>query len=148
MSKSFSLIEVLVIIAVIAILVGLSSLNLVSFGRASEVDAGRVEVVQALREAQSNSMANLGANPWGVHFESAKVVIFQDGGAGFDPNDSQNNRVKIMPKGISLSWIFTGGGDNLMFEKGTGQTLNSGTVTVSGNTSIEIKINKEGMIDW
>ena len=150
LGEGFTLIEVLIVIGVMALLVGLSSLSLVSFGKGSELDSARTSVVQALRESQSNSLANLGNNPWGVHFEANKVVIFQDTGSGYNPGDSVNNRTKVMPKGVTISWSLTGGTDYLMFDKGLGTTLNNGTVTITStaNTTATVTINKEGMIDF
>jgi len=150
MRKAFTLIEILIVVGVMALLVGLSSLSLVSFGKGSELDSARTTVVQALREAQSNSLANLGNTSWGIHFEENKVVIFQDIGSGYNPGDSTNNRTKVMPKGVIIAWNLTGGTDYLMFDKGLGTTLNNGTATITStaNTTATITINKEGMIDF
>jgi prepilin-type N-terminal cleavage/methylation domain-containing protein len=150
MRRAFTLIELLIVIGVMGLLVGLSSLSLVSFGKGSELDSGRTTVVQALREAQSDSLANLGNNPWGVHFETNKVVIYQDTGSGYNPADIANNRTKLFPKGVVASWNLTGGTNYLLFDKGLGTTLNNGSITISStaNTTATITINSEGMIDY
>ncbi|MDO8686633.1 MAG: prepilin-type N-terminal cleavage/methylation domain-containing protein [Candidatus Berkelbacteria bacterium] len=148
MKKGFTLIEALITIAIIAILAGLSSLSIVNFGKSSDIEGGRTTVVQALRQAQSNSMANLDQKTWGVHFESSKVIIFADTGGVFNPADT-NNQVKLMPKGVNIAFDF-GGGVDLLFEKGKASTLTPGTITLSstGNTTPEVTINSEGMIDY
>ncbi len=150
MKKGFTLIEAIIVISIITLLVGLTSLSMVNFGKSSEIDSGRTMVVQALREAQSNSLANLGDNPWGVHFEVDKVVIFQDTGTGYNPADSANNRVKLMPKGVSLTPNLTGATLSLFFNKGKGTTLISGdiTLTSTATTNAVITINNEGRIDY
>jgi len=154
MHRAFTLIEVLIVVGVMALLVGLSSLSLVSFGKGSELESARTSVVQALRESQSNSLANLGNTSWAVHFETNfetnKVVIFQNTGSGYNPGDSVNNRTKVMPKGVAIAWNLTGGTDYLMFDKGLGTTLNNGTITITStaNTTATITINSEGMIDF
>lgn len=149
MRKAFTLIEAIIVISVITLLVGLTSLSMVNFGKSSEIDSGRTMVMQSLREAQSNSLANLGDNPWGVHFEVDKVVIFQDTGTGYNPSDSAN-LVKLMPKGISLAPNLTGGTANLFFDKGKGTTIVTGeiTLTSTATTNAIITINNEGRIDY
>ena len=150
MKRAFTLIEAIIVISVITLLVGLTSLSMVNFGKSSEIDSGRTLVVQSLREAQSNSLANLGDNPWGVHFEVDKAVIFQDTGTGYNQNDSANNRTKLMPKGVILTPTLTGGTVNLFFDKGKGTTLVTGeiTLTSTANTNAVITINNEGRIDY
>lgn len=148
MKKAFTLIEAVIVISILGLLAGLSSLSLVNFGKGSELENARTVVASSLRTAQSNSLANLGDNPWGVHFESDKVVIFQDAGSGFDLNDS-TNQTKTLPKGTTVSVNF-GGPSDLIFEQNSSSTLTPGTVTLSStaNTNEEIVINAEGMIDY
>jgi prepilin-type N-terminal cleavage/methylation domain-containing protein len=148
MHKGFTLIEALITIAIIAVLAGMSTLGIVNFGKSSDIEGGRTTVVQALRQAQSNSLADLDQKTWGVHFENNKVTIFPDSGSGFDSAE-KNNQVKLMPTGVSIAFEF-GGGVDLMFDKGKASTLSPGTITLSSsaNTTAEITINSEGMIDY
>jgi len=149
MKKAFTLIEAIVTISILGILIGLSSLSLVNFSKGSSMQSGQSLVLGALRQAQSNSAANIGDKPWGVHFDNSKAIIYQDSGSGFNSSDP-TNQVKIMPTGVGITYNF-GRPAEIAFEKGKVTTLQGGTVTLTattGNTSSQLTINSEGRIDY
>lgn len=144
--RAFTLIEVIIVLSVMMILVGLASLSVVSFGKGSDVEAGKAAAVQAIREAQSSSFANLGDASWGVHFDSNRVVIFSFTSGGYNPSDT-SNKVSILPEDITFTADFSGS-TNLIFDKGKTTLISGGTVQVaSPNRTIQVNINNEGMID-
>lgn len=146
MGKGFTLIEVIIVMAILVILVGLSSTNLVSFGKAANQSNGQAVVAGALQVAESNSMANLGASVWGVHLQSNQVVIFQ--GSAYSVG-AKGNQVKLLPDNVNLGWNLTGGGSDIIFDQGKSTTVNSGylTLTSSANNTGSVNINSEGMIE-
>ena len=149
MRKAFTLIEAIIVISILLLLAGLSSLSLVNFGKGSTLQSGQGLVLGVLRQAQSRSAADIGDKPWGVHFESARAVLFQDSGSGYNSSDP-NNQVKIMPTGVGITYNF-GGPSDILFEKGLVTTLNGGTITLTattGNTTSQITVNTEGRIDY
>ncbi|MBM2820875.1 MAG: hypothetical protein HW405_635 [Candidatus Berkelbacteria bacterium] len=148
MSKSYTLIEILIVIGILAILTGLASLSIVSFGKSSDIDTSKTIVVGAFKEARAQSMAVVDDKSWGVHLETNKAVIYADSGSGYSPSD-QANYSKVLETNTTLTWILTGGGAEVLFEKRTGKTQNSGTITLSGSAAVsrEIIINSEGMIE-
>lgn len=144
--KGFTLIEALIVMAVLVVLVGISSINLVSFGRGTNLDNGKTIISQALKLARSNSMANLSDVRWGVHLESNKIVIFS--GNTYNSPDSQN-QIKPLPNNATLSWNITGGGQDILFDKNKSTTAIFGSLTLSSptNQNATINLNSEGMID-
>lgn len=146
--KAYTLIEMLIVIAVLMVLTGLSSLSIVSFGQATDIDTAKTMVAGALKEARADSMADLSDKAWGVHLESGRLIIFSDNGAGFNAADKTNS-VRVLPGKTNLSWDLTEGGENLEFRQRTGQVQNFGTLTVASadGTTREIFINQEGMIE-
>lgn len=143
MQKAFSLIEAVIVLAVLMLLVGLSSLSMVSFGKSAEIDSGRAVATQAIREAQSNSLANLGDTAWGVHFDSQKAVVFA--GESYNSADAAN-RYKVLPANLQMAADF--GGPDLFFNKGKNSVTSAGTVTITGEgKSMTITVNSEGMIE-
>lgn len=144
--KGFTLIEALIVMAILVILVGISSTSLVSFGRNTNLDNGKTVVNQALQLTRSNSMANLSDSQWGVHLDTDKIVIFN--GSAYNPNDLQN-QVKLLPNNATLSWNINGGGQEILFDKNKSTTANFGSLTLSTSTNqnITINLNSEGMID-
>lgn len=148
MTKAYTLIEVLIVVGVLALLTGLASLSVVSFGQTGDIEAARAVVSGALKESQANSMAEEDQEPWGVHFESARVVIFRDSGSGFIAGAS-SNIVRVLPNKTTLSWALSSGGDTLEFSLRTGKPDKPGTITFQGSApqTQTLTINSEGMIE-
>lgn len=143
--KAFTLIEILVVMAVLMIVVGFSFVNFVSFGQTANQDDGQAFVRQALRQTQSNSMANISDLPWGLRLQTDRIVIF----SGTYNQSEVKNQVKLLPKDVTLSWNLTGAGEEIIFDKGKSSTANDGILTLSSITSASttITINSEGMIE-
>jgi len=148
MSKSYTLIEVIIVVGVLAILTGLASLSLVSFSQAGDIEAAKTIVGGALREAQANSEARIDDKPWGVYLETNRVVIFSDSGSGYVAN-APTNSTRVLPNKTTLSWNLTGGGDDLEFSLRSGQPTKTGTITFSGSAAKTqvLTINTQGMIE-
>jgi len=148
MSKAYTLIELLIVIGVLAILTGLASLSLVSFGKASDTETSKTIISGALQEARANSMADVDDKIWGLHFESERVIIFADSGSGYNPS-SPTNSVRLIASHNTIAWQLNGGGANLEFAKRTGGTANYGEITITGQSSAvkSITINSQGAIE-
>ncbi len=146
--KAYTLIEVLIVVGVLAIMTGLASLSVVSFGQSGDIEAARAVVGGALKEAQADSMANFDNHPWGVHLEADRVIIFGDNGSGFVPGAATNS-VRVLPNKTSLSWDLTAGGANIGFLLRTGKPDNPGTITFIGTApgTQQLTINSEGMME-
>ena len=146
--KAYTLIEMLIVIAVLMVLTGLSSLSIVSFGQATDIDTAKTMVAGALKEARADSMADLNDKAWGIHLETGRLIIFPDSGTGFNPADKTNS-VRVLPGKTSLAWDLIAGGENLLFRQRTGQVQNYGTLTVVSEAAEArtIIINQEGMIE-
>lgn len=146
MHKAFTLIEALVVIAILAVVASFASVNLISFGKNANQDNSKVVVEQALRQAQSNSMANINDVSWGLHLAADQAVIFS--GSSFNPADSQN-QVKLLSSGSTLNWTLDGGGDDILFDQGKSSTNDFGQITINSgaNSNSTVTINSEGMIE-
>lgn len=127
--KGFTLIEILVVIAVIFILSGIVFSSYSSFRIQTEVNSSAQEVLNFLRLAQSKTVASESADNYGVHFEQTKIVLFK--GTVYNALDPNNktydfSEVEIIPGEI----ILNGGGNEVIFGRITGQTTNYGTVKI------------------
>ncbi len=129
MSKGFTLVEMLVVIAVTAIIavIGVSSLANVNTSKAVDIEVEKV--VTLITKARSLTMAAKDNVVYGIHFEAKKVVLFKGStySAGTSTNQSQplNAEVKISATAL------TGGGAEVVFKKLTGATSQSGTITLA-----------------
>ncbi len=146
--KGYTLIEVIIVVGVLAIMTGLASLSLVSFGQAGDIETAQTMVLGALKEAQANSEAQIDDKLWGVHLETGRVVIFADSGSGYAANAKENS-VRVLPNKTNLSWNLTDGGDSLEFSIRSGKPINPGMITLSGTAAKtqELTINAQGMIE-
>ena len=125
-SKSFTLIEVLVIIAVIIILIGITASVYSSFRSHSELNTSSEEILSVLRLSQSKTLSSEGASEYGVHLEQDKIVLFK--GDVYDPLDP-NNEMHDFSSRVRISNIsLNGGGTEIIFDRISGFTSEFGTV--------------------
>ena len=148
MSRAYTLIELIIVIGVLALLTGLASLSIVSYGQNADTETTKNIIRESLKQARANSMANVDEKVWGVHLESDRLVIFADAGGGFNPSDPIN-ATRAFTNHTSATWNLAGGGANVEFIRRTGETVFDGTITVSGagQATKTITNNSEGMIE-
>jgi prepilin-type N-terminal cleavage/methylation domain-containing protein len=141
--KGFTFIEVLIVIALLGLLVGLSIPFYQSFQVSNQLDTTAFEIVQTLRLAQAKAMAGENEENFGVHFESQKFVLFE---GDVYQNADPANEVTEIPKTLSVATSF---GQNIIFSRIKGETSPGGTVTVRSdiNESKAIQINVKGNIN-
>lgn len=127
--KGFTLIEILV---VITILVTLSAISVTVFSKfsTSRVLVGSVQtVLSILDEARTLTLASKDGYQYGVHFETAKVVLFK--GTIYSSSDPDND-VMVLHTAVEISNItLTGSGSDVVFSRLTGTTGQNGTVRLS-----------------
>lgn len=142
-TSGFTMVEILVVIALLGILVGLSIPFYQSFQVSSQLDTTAFEIVQTLRLAQAKAITGENDENFGVHFESQKFVLFK--GSIYQSADSANEVTEI-PKTLN---VFTSFGQNIIFSRIKGETSPGGTVTIRSdiNESKTIQINVKGNID-
>ena len=81
MRSGFTILEVLLSLAIIAILAAVSVPVLQSFQTRNDLDIATFAVVQAHRRAQSLARASEGDTSWGVYATSGSITVFR--GASF-----------------------------------------------------------------
>lgn len=128
--KGFTLVELILVIAIIAILAGATVPVLGNFTQRTQIDSTAREVVSALRFAQQKSMANENDSEFGVYFDDAnnEFIVFRGSSYGSFPAE---DRVFTYPDSITISQGFASSEVN--FEKLTGETADIGSITISNN---------------
>lgn len=150
-NKGISLIEILIAVSIIAIISAIVVPNLSKFHNQQALQNTTEDVVSLLNEARNNTISSKNSNTYGVHLVTDRAILFT--GTTFNSNDSSNvpvifDTTAIIPAtgGISLN----GGGSDIVFERITGDTSNSGTIIIeliSDNTQQKIiNINKIGVV--
>jgi len=145
-SKGFTLIEVILVLAIIIAMVVLSIPFYQSFQIRTQLSNTSQEITQTLRYSQSKAMAIEDYSNFGLHFESDKYVLFR--GNSYNPTDSYNE-VYDLVETLSISVNLNGGGNDIIFDRLKGSTSNYGTVTITSvnNESKIITVNSLGKIE-
>ena len=141
--QGFTLLEVLLSVALIAAIAGMSIPIYLSFQNRNELDIASVTVAQTLRRAQVLAQASDGDSSWGVHMGSTTITLFQ--GASYATRSSGFDEVFQVPENIESSGL-----TEVVFEKFTGTPNTTGTLTYTSpaNETREITLNSEGMVQY
>ena len=149
MRKGFSLVEFLMVIAIIVILAVLILTPLYRVRERLSLDLAADGVLSLIEEARGLTLAARDDAPWGVRFETARAVLFK--GVTY-PGPSPETREVILNARVEISSIsLEGGAQETVFERLSGATDQAGTITLSlvsqptENRVIEIK--ESGLVE-
>ena len=144
-NNGFTLIEVLLSIALIALVVGLSLPVYGSFQARNNLDIAANTVVHSLRRAEIKSLAVEEDSRWGVRIEEKKVIIFK-GDSFVGRNPDFDEAIDFSP-GIQSS---NEGLKEITFSKLSGSPSTSGTIILKSSTEEkrEIRINEKATISY
>lgn len=142
-NKGFTLLEVLLSIALIAIILGITTPVYVAFSRRNDLDLATDTATQALRRAQILSQGMSSDDNWGVEIQFGNIIIFK--GNVFSTRD-QN-----FDENFSISSAITFSGSNeVIFNKFLGDT-SGGTINLintTENATRTININSKGLVTY
>lgn len=139
----FTLIEILLSVAMIGILAGLSLPVFQAFQLKNDLSTTTDIVVQGLRRAQMLSRASQGDSSWGVDVHTGEVTIFS--GSSYATRDSDLDETFDISDSLSIS-----GTTEFVFAQLTGEPVTSGVLSlgsVSGGTST-VTVNIKGMVEY
>lgn len=141
-NKGFTLVELLLVLAIFAIFFVLSESVYVNLKSSSNLKIATTNLVQSIRYAQNNSEIMKNDSKWGVEIFSDKAVIFK--GNSYLTRDNSFDQNFDFPKGITPSGV-----SEIVFEKMTGSTSNTGTVILTNSSGVKnILINEKGTITY
>lgn len=149
MRKGFSLIEIIIVIAIFAALFVITLTAFSRFNNNQALNRSVSEVTSILNEARALTLASKNNAVYGVHFLSDRVTLFT--GQIFSPSDP-DNEVNVISSKVSISNIaLSGGGDDIIFQRLTGKTNQNGTITLSlisdSSKSKTITVEVSGIIE-
>lgn len=103
--SGFSLIEVLVVIALLSVVLVFVTVNLFSPNIEAKMGTVSTDIVSITREAQNKAMntdtqGDLNSDEFGVHFETSRYILFK--GSSFDGSDP-NNFVVNLENNLSIT---------------------------------------------
>ena len=141
-SVGFTLVEILVVIAIIGLLVSISTVGFSTFRSHENLKIGQSGVLEGVRRAQSSARDGKGDSAWGVNLTNNSITVFK--GISYSGRDTAFDQPLSMPGGVVLSGI-----TEIVFSKLTGNTSNTGTITLTnkyGTSNIEI--NAKGTLSY
>ena len=133
--RGFTALELLIVIAIMAILLAVIIPSFLNFRRSSLLNTETQELVTVINRARLLSVSSKNDERFGIHFEAGGVTLFQ--GATYTVG-AGTNEVHTFNPAVTLSSIaINGGGSELLFEKVTGATSQNATTTllVTGTTA-------------
>lgn len=148
--KGISIIEIIIILAVISIILGIVVINFTSFKEEQALNSAINESASLINEARSKTLSSKDFSQYGIHFEQAKITLFK--GTNYNSSDP-NNIDYIFSSLLEISNIsLNGGGNEIIFQKITGKIDQFGSITyrVKNNPSKlkTITIKSTGIIDY
>lgn len=139
----FTLIEVLLSVATVAVLAGISIPIYQTFQVRNDLDIGTTTIAQTLRRAQILSQAVDGDISWGIYIVSGNIILFK--GASYAARDTTFDEIFDVPTSITPSGV-----SEIVFAKFTGLPQTIGTITLISNINETrtITINTKGMVSY
>ena len=101
-----------------------------------------------MREARGQTLSSENSSQYGVHFTSSKITLFT--GSSYIVGTSTNQDFNLTSTDTILTITLTGGGNDIVFNRLTGETTQNGTVVVSSTlatTTRTVTIYKTGVVD-
>jgi len=138
----FSIIELLIVVAVILMLSGLGGFIGLDFYRSYVMNSERDTLLSLLMRARNMAQTNINQAPHGVYITETAYTVFQ--------GDSYASRNIIYDETIGMNpSVAASGLHEVVFERLDGSTGNSGSIVLSNkNRSITVSLNSEGGINW
>lgn len=140
--RGFTLVEITLSIALIALVVGISVPVAFEFQKTSSMRSAKSVVVESLRRARILAQTGEGDSAWGVAISSGTTTLFQ--GTSFFAHDNAYDEVFTFAPSIAVSGL-----SEVVFSKITGIPQMSGDIVLTAqyNDTRTISINSQGRID-
>ncbi len=131
LKSGFTVVEILIVIAIATLLVSFGVAALRSFQFQVELNTASQKIVTILRTARTKTLASEGASSYGVHFDDSngRFIFFK--GNTYNPNDPDNISYDLSESVEISSVDLAGDGMSVVFARVEGTTINDGNVVIS-----------------
>jgi len=141
MKKGYTLVELLIAIAVLTVILVISAAAFYNLTKKSDLDTSRDNIISTLNTARNKTVASEGSVQYGVYFDVSlspdRHILFK--GPDYANRDvSFEDEIHDLPSSIEISNIsFNGGGDEVVFKLLDGSTDNYGSVVIQSSITNE-----------
>lgn len=143
-TRAFSLPEIVVTVAVLGAIAGLSFVPLSSFSKRQALDASTRALVISLRDARTSTMASVGDSRYGIRVTATSSVFFR--GASFSSVET-SHLVTVLSSLVRAS----SSPQDFVFERVTGNSSASGTIELylasDPATKKTVRVHGTGLVD-
>lgn len=141
----FSLIEVLVVIAIVGVIIGIVTLPFMAFRQQQALQNSTNGLVAVLNDARTKTFAALNNTTYSVYLTSSAAILFT--GTVYD-SAAATNESYTFESPVTASWSLQGGGDTISFDRLKGSTSQYGTIslTLLGGATRTVTINALGTV--
>lgn len=140
--KGATVLEVLLVVAMIAMMGALSAPVYLKFQNQNDIDNTTTLLVQTLRRAQLSARAGHNDSSWGVYIQNGSITLFSGNDYSLRNSDFDDT-ININPN-ISIN-----GNQEIIFSKLHGEPNVNGNTTLTLATVIKsISINSKGTVDY
>jgi len=140
--KGASIIEIIVIVAIIGLLASFSTLTYSTWRAQNELNVALSNSVDNFRRAQTLAEIAQNDSNWGVKFETGSITVFK--GISYVDRDLTKDEKISLP----LSIVFSGLTE-VVFNKLSGYPQSTGSLTITRiNDTKQITINSKGSLQY
>lgn len=128
----FTLIEIIVSIAILSVLLTIGVSGFVIFKKTSDLDNGAQEFVSSLRSAQNKTLLSNNYSQYGIYLDSSvfpnRYILFQ--GDSYALRTPSADKIYLLNNSLEFNDISLGGGSEIVFEKLTGASQENGSISI------------------
>lgn len=128
----FSLLEIVVVLAVLALILAIAMSTYLSNQQLPQLNNATQEIINILRLAQNQTIASKQNSQYGVYFDTStlpeRYVLFK--GSSYASRDTAFDQIYTIPVSAEFYQVNTGGANQVVFDKLTGSTENTGNISL------------------
>jgi prepilin-type N-terminal cleavage/methylation domain-containing protein len=147
--KGFTLIEIVIVIGILGVLSTISMVTFISFKNTQGINKDSEAIVEMLQQARTQTLSSQNASVYGVHFGTTSVTLFA--GSTYSAGVATNEVYNFLSADTVLSVTLTGGGNDVIFSRLTGETTQNGTIVISSTSATitrTVSVFKTGVIEF
>ena len=146
--SGFTLAETLMVVSITIMVSAITMFSFSAYGSTEAISKDQAKVVSVLEKARALTLNSYNSSQYGVHFASSTVTIFT--GVTYS-SSTPSNIVTTLNSKVQISGVaLAGGGNDVIFNRLSGETNQMGTTTlslVSASTTMRtVTIYRSGLI--